>query len=171
MTFMTWPSSLFALALVGLVLSCAPTGARGEAPRGEVEITLSRSVCYGFCPDYTVTVTGEGEVRYVGRAFVNVVGEARASVPRAEVAALLARFDAIGFERLRDEYRAEVTDNPTYVVTLTRNGRSKRVEDYVGIAVGMPESVRELQTEIDRVAGTARWVLRDGEPVRERPQR
>ena len=26
------------------------------------------------------------------------------------------------------------------------------------------------QREIDRVAGTAQWVLRDGQPVRERPE-
>ncbi len=177
---MTWPRSLFAqalagqalagLALAGLALACAPTGT-AQAPNGAVEITLSRSACYGFCPDYTVAITGEGEVRYVGRAFVNVVGEARASIPPAEVAALLARFDAIGFARLRDQYRAQITDNPTTVITLTRNGASKRVEDYVGTAVGMPESVRELQNEIDRVAGTARWVLRNGEPVRDRPER
>jgi hypothetical protein len=34
----------------------------------------------------------------------------------------------------------------------------------------MPQAVRELQAEIDRVAGTAQWVLRDGEPVRDRPE-
>jgi hypothetical protein len=30
--------------------------------------------------------------------------------------------------------------------------------------------VRDLEDEIDRVANTARWVLRDGQPVRERPE-
>jgi hypothetical protein len=34
----------------------------------------------------------------------------------------------------------------------------------------MPRTVRDLQAEIDRVAGTAQWVLRDGQPVRDRPQ-
>ncbi len=159
---------LFAF-LALLAAACADHGAGAQA-RGPVEITLSRSVCFGVCPDYSVTITGEGEVRYAGRHFVNVVGEARATIAPAQVQALLARFDAIGFERLRDEYRASVTDNPTTIVTLTRGGRTKRVVDYVGVAAGMPESVRALQDEIDRVAGSARWVLRDGEPVRERPQ-
>lgn len=160
--------SLIVLLAV-FVVACAPVGAGAQV--GPVEITLSRTSCYGFCPDYSVTINDQGEVRFEGRRFVNVVGEAHATVPRAEVARLLARFDAVGFDTLRDEYRARVTDNPTTTIMLTRNGRSKRVVDYVGIAVGMPEAARELQDEIDRVAGTARWVLRDGEPVRERPER
>lgn len=135
-----------------------------------VAITLNRTVCFGFCPDYTVTITGEGEVRYVGRRFVNVVGERTATIPRADVAALLARFDEIGFERLRDAYRANVTDLPTTTIVLERDGRRKVVADYGGLSAGMPEAVRDLQDRIDQVAGTAQWVLRDGQPVRERPQ-
>lgn len=155
------------LALVGALAlaSCATA-----APPTAAEITLSRSVCFGFCPDYTVSITDAGEVTYVGRNFVNVVGEQHATVSREDAARLLARFDAIGFDRLRDAYRAEITDIPTYTVTLTRNGRAKTVVDYGGLSVGMPQSMRDLQDEIDRVAGTVRWVLRDGQPVRN-PQR
>ncbi|MGH6952357.1 MAG: DUF6438 domain-containing protein, partial [Vitreimonas sp.] len=85
-------------ALAAIVLAaCAPV----EAPAQEepVEITLRRTVCYGFCPAYTVAITGEGEVRYVGERFVNVVGPANATIPREDVARLLARFDEIGFDR------------------------------------------------------------------------
>lgn len=135
-----------------------------------VEITLTRGVCFGFCPDYTVTVRGDGQVRYEGRRFVNAVGERTATIPAEAVEGLVRRFDEIGFDNLRDAYRAQVTDLPTYVVSITRNGRTKRVLDYGGTGDGMPRSVRELQDEIDRVAGTAQWVLRDGQPVREAPQ-
>ena len=84
---------------------------------------------------------------------------------------MLARFDAIGFANLRGAYRAQVTDLPTYTITLERGGQRKSVADYGGLGAGMPEAVRELQAEIDRVAGTARWVLADGEPVRTPPQK
>lgn len=136
----------------------------------DVQITLSRGVCFGFCPEYTVTISGAGEVRYEGRRFVNVVGQRTATVSREEVARLVRRFDEIGFDRLRDAYRSQVTDLPTYVVSITRGGRTKTVVDYGGTGAGMPTAVRELQDEIDRVAGTAQWVLRDGQPVRDRPQ-
>jgi hypothetical protein len=161
----------FVAGLAALVMTaCAQAPAHSETPMQNVEITLTRGVCYGFCPDYTVTITGDGQVRYEGRRFVNAVGVRTATIPREDVARLLARFDEIGFDQLRDSYRANVTDLPTYTVALTRNGRTKAVVDYGGPGAGMPRSVRDLQAEIDRVAGTAQWVLRDGQPVREPPQ-
>jgi hypothetical protein len=154
--------SVFAAAALG---ACAAPGVP-PPDSGPVRITLERSVCFGFCPDYTVTISGDGQVAYEGRRFVNVAGRQSATIPAADVQRLLARFDAVGFNNLRDEYRAHVTDLPTYTITLERNGRTKRVLDYGGISAGMPEAVRELQGEIDRTANTARWVLRDGQPVR-----
>ncbi len=156
---------LFALA------ACASAAPPPETPpvSGDVQIRLQRGVCFGFCPDYTVTINGDGQVRYEGRRFVNVTGVQTATIPRADVARLIARFDEIGFDRLRDAYRAPVTDLPTYEVSITRNGHTKTVVDYGGPGAGMPSSVRELQTEIDRVAGTAQWVLRSGQPVRDMP--
>jgi hypothetical protein len=150
------------------MIACAPS--RAPAEEGPVQITLQRTVCYGYCPDYTVSIDGDGVVTYEGRAFVNVVGRQTAQIPSADVARLLQRFDDIGFENLNDEYRGLMTDMPSTIVTLTRDGRTKRVVDYAGTSVGMPREVRELQAEIDRVAGTARWVLRDGQPVQTPPE-
>jgi hypothetical protein len=138
----------------------------GPSGGGPVVITLTRGACFGFCPVYSVSITGDGQVTYVGRNFVNVTGEQHATVPASEVQALLRRFDAAHFASLQDEYRARVSDLPTYTVELQRNGVRKSVLDYGGLSAGMPQTVRELQDEIDRVAGTSRWVLRDGQPVR-----
>ncbi len=63
---------------------------------------------------------------------------------------MLRRFDEVGFNNLRDAYRAEVSDLPTYTVSLTRNGQTKTVVDFGGVSAGMPQSIRDLQREIDR---------------------
>lgn len=165
------------LALLGaLAAACAPVPASGSnqnpgpiPPAADVAITLTRGVCFGFCPDYTVTIRGDGTVTYVGRRFVNVTGEQHAAVEPAQVQQLLAQFDAAQFNTLNDAYRANITDLPTFSVALTRNGQTKTVIDYGGLSAGMPQVVRHLEDEIDRVAGTARWVLRDGQPVGDRP--
>lgn len=149
------------------VVSCASI--HDPASEEPTMITLARSTCFGFCPGYRVTISGDGEVVYVGQRFVNVVGERRAQISQAEAQQLLRRFDEIGFDSLRDEYRAPVTDLPTYTLTLERRGRRKTVVDYGGVGAGMPRAVRDLQDEIDRIANTDRWVLRDGRPVRDPP--
>ncbi len=158
---------LLTLAVFGFI-ACAPVhSAIVEEP---ATITLARSTCFGFCPGYRVTISGNGDVVYVGQRFVNVVGERRTHISQEEVQRLLRRFDEIGFEDLHDVYRAPITDLPTYTLTLERNGRRKTVVDYGGVSAGMPRAVRELQDEVDRVANTSQWVLRNGQPVREQPQ-
>ena len=159
------------LATLGalVIFACAPV--ETPAAEGPVTITLTRSMCFGFCPAYRVTISDDGDVTYVGERFVNVVGERRASIPRADVERLLRRFEEAQFDELRDAYRAQVTDLPTYTITLGRNGRSKTVVDYGGLSAGMPRAVRDLQDEIDRVANTGQWVLRNGQPVRGEPER
>ncbi len=156
-------------ALIGFLgvfaLSACTTGA-APSTSAPASITLTRTVCFGFCPAYTVTIAGDGQVTYVGRNFVNVIGEQHARISQEAVEALMQRFDAIGFDGLREEYRAAVTDLPTYTLVLERNGSRKTVVDYGGLSAGMPQGVRDLQNEVDRVAGVSRWTLRDGQPVR-----
>ena len=63
-----------------------------------------------------------------------------------------------GWFGLKEEYRGNWTDNPTQVITLTIDGRSKKVVDYVGTYAGMPDFVRDSEFEIDHLAGSDRWV-------------
>lgn len=158
--------AVFSFLGILAMTACAPVDASTQPSAGPVQITMTRTICFGFCPAYTVVITGDGQVTYTGRRFVNITGEQHASISPQAVQGLLQRFDAVHFDALDDAYRAPVTDLPTTTVVLERNGRSKAVVDYGGTGAGMPQAMRDLQAEIDRVAGTARWVLRDGQPVR-----
>ncbi len=154
----------FLVALFALVVAaCASTPAAPQAP---MSVTLERTRCFGFCPDYTVTIRDNGEVIYNGRNFVGTTGEQRAQAAPADVARLHALIERANFFALRDEYRANISDIPSFRVTVEQGGRTKSVLDYGGQGVGMPAIVREIQDEIDRVAGTNRWVPRpEGAPV------
>jgi hypothetical protein len=110
-----------------------------------------------------VTIDASGTVTYDGAKFVRVQGRQTASIPPSRVAALLEAADRIGFFMLRDQYRTirnrngtvtTVSDLPTTFVTITREGRSKRVENYAGAPAGL----KELEQHIDDAAGTKRWM-------------
>ncbi len=133
-------------------------------------ISLQRTSCYGPCPIYTVSIDASGSVTYDGEKFVRVVGREVARIPRSEVARLLASADRIHFFDLRDSYRTIqnpdgtqtiVTDLPTKIVTITSNGRTKRVEDYVG----GPDNLAQFEREIDEAAHTKRWIFLDEESL------
>lgn len=150
---------IFAAGILLLAAACA-TAPAGPAPVAERSITLDRTRCFGFCPDYAVTVHSDGRVVYDGRNFVGVTGRQTDTAAPEDVARLFALIDRANLYALRSEYRAHVTDMPSATLTLTEGDRSKSVLDYHGQAVGMPAIVTQIQEEVDRVARTARWTTR-----------
>ena len=47
---------------------------------------------------------------------------------------------------------------PSCELTLSFDGKEKRVLDYAGEMVGMPAAVRDLEHAVDEAAQTERWV-------------
>ncbi|HLX86466.1 MAG TPA: ankyrin repeat domain-containing protein [Terriglobales bacterium] len=124
----------------------------------KVAITLERSGCFGTCPSYTVTVSTDGIV-FKGRSgFVVASGTHTDTMDAAEVRKLAKRFVAADFYSMDPSYRASVTDNPSYVLSIEIDGHTKKVEDYVGSWEGMPAVVTELENAVDTVARTERWI-------------
>jgi hypothetical protein len=167
-----WSCRIARMALLTTAMSCiaASEPTAQSIPEG-FSIGLERTSCFGQCPVYTVTIDAKGNVIYEGSRFVRVEGRQTDRVPLSRVAALLATTERIGFFDLRDQYRtirsadgseAMVTDLPTAYVTVTRGGRSKRIEDYFGA----PEGLKQLEQQIDETAGTRRWIRAD-EPAHE----
>lgn len=122
---------------------------------------LERTGCFGACPAYTVTIAREGAVNFVGQSHTRVLGNntAKRTAPRSPF--YIAKSLRPSFVRLPDAYRAAVSDLPKYVVTVRSGALTKRVLDYAGTAAGPPQAVRDIEDEIDRIAGTERWVGRE----------
>lgn len=167
---------VFSILSASLLVCCSPVPEPFPAVlENELKITLQRTACLGSCPDYTVTIDGQGNVVFrsqgenfpgefeVHRSFssndgILVSGVHTDKVEPGVVAELLERFREARFFSLKDEYRARITDNPAYILTIDTGTASKTVVDYVGERVGMPRVVTELQEVVDQAAGSARWV-------------
>jgi hypothetical protein len=124
-------------------------------------VQLRRTGCYGTCPDYQVTVSGDGAVRFSGHNFVLIPGDHVAPISSDAVRELIRAFEKADFFSAKDAYTASVTDNPTQTLTLNVGVRTKTVTDYAGTEAGLPLAIRNLEAEVDEVAGTARWVKGD----------
>jgi hypothetical protein len=121
----------------------------------QLVITLERTGCYGPCPAYIVTLRSDGSVTFDGRYYTKVKGTETAHVDPAAVRQLAQKFIDADFYSLDDSYHFAVTDSPTYVLCLSIDGHSKKVIDYVGSSVGMPDSVTDLEEAVDSVANTS----------------
>lgn len=121
----------------------------------DVVITLERTRCFGACPDYIVTVYGNGTVLYEGRDFVKVKGVQVAQIQERGVKSLVDAFYKAGFFSMRDRYEELVSDLPSQTTSITIDGTTAKTVYRYGF---QPERLVALEDEIDRVAGTARWV-------------
>lgn len=128
-------------------------------------ITLDRTMCFGTCPDYRVEIRGDGSVTYEGRHYVEATGTRSAKIPVEAVHALFEKFRDAEFFWSHDAYEAEVTDMPTYTVTIAFDKTSKTIRDYAGSMAGMPEAFTEIETAIDETANTAQWIGSGEEPA------
>jgi ankyrin repeat protein len=126
-------------------------------PDSDVTITLVRTGCFGSCPSYTLTVSTDG-IEFDGHGFVVASGKHKDRVDADEVRKLAATFVAADFYSMDSAYRAGVTDNPTYVLSLAIDGHRKEVEDYVGSWVGIPAVITELEDAVDEFGRSKRWV-------------
>ena len=152
-----------------------PTPSWAQELPADLVIRLERTTCFGECPAYSVTIDAKGNVRYLGDQCVRVKGPQIDRIPVASVAALAeraARMDFFALKpayttiRLADGFETTITDLPTTVVTITRDGQSKQVTDYVGA----PPDLKVLEDKIDEAAGTMRWVRIDEATLRQLAQ-
>jgi hypothetical protein len=94
-------------------------------------------------------------VSWHGRGCVVTTGDAHSNIDPTDARKLIDEFQRKGFCRLCRSYWKNVTDNSTLVTSLSINGHVYEVSDYAGTA---PSWVSQMDSEIDRVAGTDRWI-------------
>ena len=169
-----WNSWSFAL-LVALSSAAGATSAAAQSAKpttGADSIVLERTLCYGTCPAYRLSITRNGYVSFESRNPDDAGRAAKDNVPGQPLALLVAGADALGFSALPDTIAASsalcpdwATDHPTVIVTLFRGFLRKRVVDYHGCflrsdhtPVSVVGRLREFEVRIDSVARSARWV-------------
>ncbi len=128
----------------------------------KAEITLDRQACFGFCPDYTVTITEAGEVIFEGRNFVQSPGKNESySIPEANVTKIIREFEDVDFFDLDDEYvDPYITDLPSTTISLRLDDEFKSIKLY-GLEDTVPQELVDLADKIDELANTDKYV---GEP-------
>jgi len=155
---------LLALSLGGLCL------AQEKPIPADTLITLERTVCYGPCPIYKVTITSNGTVTFEGRQNVKVKDIVKGHISREDVGSLIAAFEAASYFTLNDSYQTQKdgcpevwTDNPSAITSIRINGKTKTISHYYGCQTGggtaiYPNGLTYLETQIDHIVGTDKWI-------------
>lgn len=170
-TFQSNPSALGAALVAILVLTVGGefgiqvSAAAPQVPQ-DTRITLERTVCYGMCPSYKLTISADGAVVFEGRRFVKKVGTAESTISQEGLRELIERFDKINYFSLRDRYedlgdgcKDWSTDGPSANTSITINGKTKSVRHYYGCrGIDAVEDLTILEQAIDDAVNTAQWI-------------
>ena len=138
--------------LAFVVFLSVTSGAQSEA-KDDFFIVLERLGCLGSCPDYKITISGSGRVRYEGHAYVNIEGVREARIPPSVVKKLIKRLRHQDFFHW-PEKKEVCVDFPEIDITATLNRESNHVLE----GCNSPGKVLQLAKEIDRISGAKRWV-------------
>jgi hypothetical protein len=133
-----------------------------------VVVELSRGPCYGTCPAYTIAVHGNGSVEYVGKMFARR-GRQTGTVGSEEIERILQSLEQARFFALDDRAFSWCFDTSSVSVTVSFDGRSKRVVSDAG-CTGAPSGVQgrfvRAADNIDKIVDSERWVRCDDGPCR-----
>jgi membrane dipeptidase len=140
------------------VMGSAAAATPQASAQDPIEITLERTICFGTCPAYTLSIKGDGTVSYTGTQFVKTTGSHTWKIDPAAVRALAKEMQDAGYFDLQDSYTSLMTDNPTTYTSLTIGSRTKKIKDYVA----GPPRLKELEARIDDVSGVKKYVAPDG---------
>ena len=148
----------------------ASGSAQPTAPQAD-SIVLERSLCFGTCPAYRLSLARTGRVHFESRNPGDSGRTASDSIAPEAISRLLWRAVDIGFfdlpeliERDRRLCPDSATDHPHATVTIFLVGTPKRVRDYLGCYLSSNHAtadalppLRAFEAAIDSTAGSARW--------------
>ena len=161
--------TLVLITALGLLGGWARTFHQQRIPKDTL-ISLRRTICYGRCPDYRVTITADGTVTFEGYKYVKASGTVQSKITPEQVQQLISEVQKANYFALKNNYvRKEDgcpevwTDNPSAITEIKINGKKKSITHYHGCEENRgtsiyPKALTELENKIDEIADTKQWI-------------
>lgn len=117
-------------------------------------ISLQKTACFGACPVYTLDIYTNQKVSLSAERFVEVgQGAFQRKLTHSEYSQIVQQFKESNFFGFEDQYRAQVSDLPTILLTFSDGARTKTIELYGAGPAVLHQLVDSLQTMVDN----AKW--------------
>lgn len=122
-------------------------------------IRIERTMCYGNCPVYNVTVDNEGNITYNGEMFVYKSGQHHWKISKKKVEQLNNLIDSFDFKSFKYEPgNGFITDQPSCITTVKYpDGEIKEIDHYYG-HIMIDDSLTAFEKKIERKIGTKKYV-------------
>jgi hypothetical protein len=132
-----------------------------ESVSSDTIVKMERTVCFGTCPSYTLSIQKNGRVTFYGKEFVEHKGMATGQIPQDSLDKLIQKIkESHFFETPSDpECESRYTDMPSVYLTIRLDDDEHSVAHYHGCKGFMYETeLYELEEAVDSIAGTKKWI-------------
>lgn len=120
----------------------------------KVLIQYAETPCFGECPVYQMELNGATmTATFKGQANTSKIGTYTKPISNTEFARFMEALDKADFNKLDDEYLGRVPDFPIKEITVTKNGKIKKVRD----RSEAPPALGELEQVFKNFANTDGW--------------
>lgn len=163
-------SGLLIVSIVGLLVFCVTVSVLliankqsmskpTDSLNADFKIELTRGVCFGFCPAYTLEISADASARFTGQSFTTTDGETvEYRVDSEGLKRLISMVEKMDFFSLKDRYEDPyVTDLPSMEIKVTNSGKTKSIYIYGFVGKDYPQELEELGELIDIVGKTENY--------------
>lgn len=117
-------------------------------------IIYAETPCFGECPIFNMTLDGATMLAtYKGEANTSKIGTYTKSISNTEFSRFMEALDKANFNKLDNEYMGRVPDFPIREITVTTNGKTKKVRN----RSEAPPELGELEQVFKTFANTDGW--------------
>lgn len=132
-----------------------------DSIQSDTLVKMERTVCFGTCPAYELTIQKDGKVTFIGKQFVEQEGMVVGEMSETKMKELMQNIRESHFMEIPSdpECATRYTDMPSVFLRIHLDGNSHGVNHYHGCkGFQFEQELYNLETAIDSLAGTKVWI-------------
>jgi len=139
-----------------LFYACKTTKPIEDLTESDIKIKMSKGMCFGTCPVYTIEIYDGGYTKYFGKQHAEKLGTYDKQLSSEKYKALIKAFENSAFYSFQDLYETKVPDAPTVSISFT----NKKMESKTVVGkLDRPQELKDLQVMIEDIASSDGWNL------------
>lgn len=136
-------------------------GYQSDSIQADTLVHMERTVCFGTCPSYSLSIESNGNVTFNGKQFVEHTGMATGEMSRENLDQLIQKIEYSHFMTMPTDPECEsrFTDMPSVLLTIQMDGERNSLTHYHGCkGFEYEEELYQLEEAIDSLAATEKWI-------------
>ena len=122
---------------------------------GIQQVMVETSACFGNCPEYSISISADGMVEYIGYKNVEFIGSRIGHIDNWRIRPLFQFINDSKYFSMQYEYKRGITDHSSvYTMVKKASGESKIIRNYANSG---PSSLWAIEELVEATAKNAKW--------------